>query len=100
MKPEITRFVESLDRRTFTNNTQRVLHTMLTTPGDGWVSLARTRVPSAGARIRDLRKASFGRINVECKAASELGLRGDSRTFLYRVSPRGLTVTQLRSVFG
>jgi len=100
MSNQISQIVSGLNRRSFTNNTQRVLHTLLTAPGDGWVTLAKLRVPSAGSRVRDLRKEEFGEIEVECASATALGVRGGNNTFLYRVARRGLTATQVRRVFG
>ena len=102
MKNSVQSYVSSLNRRNFTNNTQRVLYTLLqaAVKGDGWVSLKGFRVSSAGSRIRDLRQESNGGFNVTCSSAAQLGKAGNQRTFYYRIGQRNLTVTQLRNVFG
>jgi hypothetical protein len=99
MNTTIVNYVNSLNRRTFTNNVQRVLHTLLTAGGDGWVSRNSMRVSSAAARIRDLRKEEFGGFSVVCRSASSLGRKGDRHTFFYKVDRRNLTLAQVRSVF-
>lgn len=98
MKSNVKNFVKNLNRRNFTNNTQRVLHTLLTAPGNGWVTLSRLRVPSAGARVRDLRKAQYGGLSVACSRSSEAGVRTAS-DFVYRLNKSKITVEQLRQVF-
>lgn len=91
-------YVDSLDPRKFTNNTQRVLFQLLKAGNEGWVSRGSIRVPSATARIRDLRTASFGSFEVDCRSSQELrNVRGG--TFYYRLSPRSVNVTRLRQVF-
>jgi hypothetical protein len=85
----------------FTNNTQRVLHRLLTANGD-WISRDElNRVArSASARVRDLRKVQFGNINVQCSSATALGRVGNHNTFYYRINPRNVTIRQANSVFG
>ena len=102
MKNSVQSYVSSLNRRNFTNNTQRVLYTLLqaASRGEGWVSMKSFRVPSAGSRIRDLRQESNGSFNVICKSASQLGKSGNQRSFYYRIAQKSLTVSQLRAVFG
>lgn len=100
MNTAITNYVSQLSRRDFTSNTQRVLHTLLMTNSpDGWVSRSAIRVPSAAARLRDLRKPAYGALEIECASASDLCRRGTKNTFFYRINPRGLTLSQVRMVF-
>lgn len=106
---QASRFVKRINRRTLNNNTQRVLHSLLTPQAnDGWVARTAIHVPSATARIRELRRAEFGGFRVECITADELKSRNPSRcvrssvtsnqTF-YRVVPSSVTVTALQKVF-
>lgn len=106
---QVARVVERINRRALSNNTQRVLHSLLTPQAsDGWVARTAIPVPSATARIRELRRAEFGGFKVECITADELKSRNPSRcvrssvtnnqTF-YRVVPSSVTVTALRKVF-
>lgn len=112
MRSEVKTFVNKLDRRNFTNNTQRVLYTLLRAAvdnkgvskfkslGTGWLSVKDLRVPSAASRVRDLRLNKFGGFVVACLSAVEVGLPGDANTFYYSVDTRDLTVSRLRKVFG
>lgn len=103
----VTQFLNRVNVRNLTNNTQRVLHKLLSARG-GWVSgqeLARvvrttsSRVnDSTTARVRDLRKTQFGNIPVECQSASELHRAGGNRVFYYRINARNVTVKQVASV--
>jgi hypothetical protein len=106
---QASRFVERINRRALSNNTQRVLHSLLTPQAnDGWVARTAIPVPSATARIRELRRPEFGGFKVECITAEQLKSRNPSRrvrssvtdnqTF-YRVVPSSVTVTALRQVF-
>ena len=90
-------YVSGLNRRNFTNNTQRVLYTLLTAPGDGWVSRGSFRVGSAAARVRDLRKSDYGSFDVVCQSSVQLGRT--SKTTFYRLNTGRMTLSQLRSVF-
>ena len=96
-------YVRSLNRRNFTNNTQRVLHSLLMTENsDGWVSRSSIRgVSSVAARIRDLRKEEFGSFTVECRTASDLNRKTrNPRATFYRIKPESLTLTRVRKVLG
>lgn len=99
MNTSVTNYVSRLNRRNFTNNVQRVLHTLLTASSDGWVSRNSFRVSSAAARLRDLRKEEYGSFDVVCKSASALGRRGDRHSFYYKLNTRNITMSQLRRVF-
>ena len=102
MKKDVRDFVSSLNSRKFTNNTQRVLFALLGAlkeSDDGWISLDKLRVNSAGARVRDLRKSQFGSFDVQCRSASRLDRRGTRHTFYYRLAQRNLSVSKLRKVF-
>lgn len=98
MSIKTSNFVSSLNRRKFKNNTQRVLHTLLTADGE-WVPRTTFRVPSSGSRLRDLRKDRFGGFKVQCKSAASLGMVGGQHTFYYRLPVSGVTLTRLQSIF-
>lgn len=98
MNTVVARYVRSLNRRTFTNNVQRVLHTLLIADGE-WVSRTAFRVPSAAARLRDLRKDEYGAFDVVCSSAFELDRNGSSRTFYYRLNTGNMTLAQVREIF-
>ena len=95
--------VSGVNRRHLTNNTQRVLLSLVNAVSNGgWVARTALRVPSVGARIRDLRKAEFGGFKVECALASEINRDGvstvtDRQTF-YRIVPTTVTVSALQQV--
>jgi hypothetical protein len=96
MNKTVNKFVKNLNRRRFTNNTQRVLYTLLTANNE-WVSKSAFRVPSVGARLRDLRKPQFGGFDVRCVPASDLGMNG--RTFYYQLPQKSVTIGKLSKVF-
>ena len=98
MSANTTKFVSGLNRRKFTNNTQRVLHTLITANGE-WVVRGAFRVPTSGARLRDLRKDRFGGFKVQCKSAASLGLSGGRNTFYYRLPVKNVTLTRLQTIF-
>ena len=100
MNTNTINYITSLNRRNFTNNTQRALFVLLNAAltGTGWVSRGSVRVPSAAARLRDLRKNEYGAFDVICKSSIELGRVG-TRTTYYRVNTTNLTLNQLRTVF-
>jgi len=92
-----------VNRRKLVNNVQKVLLSLVTAPTqDGWVPRTSLRVPSVGARIRDLRKAEFGGFQVECRSAIELNRVGrngkTTRQTFYRILPRSVTVSSLSRV--
>ena len=99
MNTNIVNYVTSLNRRAFTNNTQRALFVLLTASLNGvnWVSRGSVRVPSAAARLRDLRKAEYGSFEVTCKSARELG-RPTTTTY-YNLNTNAISLGQLRRVF-
>jgi len=100
MNTSTMNYVRGLNRRNFTNNTQRALYSLLTTDStDGWVSRGSVRVSSTAARIRDLRKEEFGSFDVVCRSASSLGRSGSRSTFFYRLNRGNITLSQLRTVF-
>ena len=94
---EINKFVAKLNKNRFTNNTQRVLYTLLTTNKE-WVPQTAFRVASWGARLRDLRNPEFGRFNIICKSSKDLGLGGRFR-FFYRLPNKTITINKLSKVF-
>lgn len=99
LNKRVQRLVDGVDSRSLRNNTQRVLVQMLRQDSE-WVSRSSIRVPSATARLRDLRKEEFGGFTVECATASELERAGDSRRTFYRLDPRSVTVERVERVLG
>jgi hypothetical protein len=86
-------------QKKITNNTQRVGVRLLSANGD-WLPRSRLRsVPSATARVRDLRKEEFGGFKVECKSSSELATKSSRRTFYYRIDPKTVTTKQIKTLF-
>lgn len=81
-----------------TNNTQRVGVKLLSAGGAWLPRSSLTRIPSATARIRDLRKQEFGSFNVECQSSDELK-RSGKRTFYYRINPSQVTQKQIDALF-
>lgn len=96
----IKTLLAKVNRRKLKNNTQRVLLTLLTTKNK-WVSRSSIKIPSVGARLRDLRKPQFGSFKVECTSGSSLGKRSqeNSRPTYYRVNPNSVTVSRVTKVF-
>lgn len=94
--------VNKINRRRLANNVQRVLMSLVRAGKDGWVSRTSLRVPSVGARIRDLRKLEFGGFDVECRSANDLNKIAKSaqtrRQTFYRIVPRSVTVSRLNRV--
>jgi hypothetical protein len=93
--------VSGVNRRRLTNNTQRVLLSLVKAASNGgWVARTAIRVPSVGARIRDLRKLEFGGFRVECASASDLNRNRPStvtaRQTFYRIVPKTVTVSALQ----
>lgn len=101
MNTNIVSYVNGLNRRTFTNNTQRALYTLITAAmeGTGWVSRGSVRVPSAAARLRDLRKEEFGGLDVVCQSSTQLGRTSGTRTTFYKLNTNRLSLSQIRRVF-
>ncbi len=102
MQENVRNIVNRIDRRQLTNNTQRALLALLTSK-DEWVSRSSIRVPSVGARLRDLRKPQFGAFKVECVSATRLERpvrRGTvTRQTFYRLNPNSVTVARVQKVF-
>ncbi|KKN70826.1 hypothetical protein LCGC14_0427180 [marine sediment metagenome] len=93
--------VAGVSRRRLNNNTQRVLFSLVKAASNGgWVARTTLRVPSVGARIRDLRKPLFGGFEVECASATDLNRTRPSsvteRQTFYRIVPGTVTVSALR----
>lgn len=93
--------IKNVNRKSLMTNAQRVAYTLLNANGQ-WVPRTQlTRVAkSATARVRDLRKAEFGKFTVDCQPASALNRKGDSHTFFYRIRPTTVKKTQISTVFG
>ena len=100
----VSKMVADIKRSDCTNNTQRVLLDLIKTRNKtGWVGRTTLQVPSASARVRDLRKSQFGAVMIECATASDLkrpAKNGSTacQTF-YRVNPRSITETVVSRVF-
>ena len=101
-RKSVVNIVKNINRRNLSNNTQKVLWTLLTTSNkDGWVSRTSLTVPSASARVRDLRKSEFGGFAVECARPGDINRRvrnGTHQTF-YRIVPSSVTPSALKTVF-
>lgn len=111
MKKSVRNFVENIDKRSFTNNVQKVLYQLLTADTNGgWMRLDRTNIPSSEARARDLRKLQYGEFNVFCRRAADLPnfaratdlpyFGGSSKIHYYRIGHKNLTISKLKTVFG
>lgn len=113
MQDDIKRLLTSINRRKLKTNTQKVLFTLLTAKNE-WVSRSSIRIPSVGARLRDLRKPQFGGFKVECASANKLGKRTRTRTqatiagpvtlentrpTYYRVNPSSVTLSNVTKIF-
>ena len=86
-------------QKKITNNTQRVGIRLLTADGE-WIPRSRlSRIPSATARVRDLRKDEFGGFQVECKSSDDLARKTSRRTFYYRINPNKVTRKQIQTLF-
>lgn len=94
-------YLTKVNRRTFTNNNQKVLFKLLNADGK-WVSSADLNrlVSSAGSRVRDLRKEQFGSFQVDCADAPSIGKKGNGNSFFYRIRPRTVNRRQVSTVFG
>jgi hypothetical protein len=93
--------VASVNRRHLKSNTQRVLLSLINSATNGgWIARTALRVPSVGARIRDLRKLEFGGFLIECASAADLKRTRPStvtdRQTYYRIVPRTVTVSALQ----
>jgi hypothetical protein len=92
--------IQAIQKKTkITNNTQRVGVRLLSADGE-WIPRSRlSRIPSATARVRDLRKAEFGGFRVECKSSDDLARKTSRRTFYYRINPSKVTQRQIKTLF-
>jgi hypothetical protein len=92
--------IQEIQKKTkITNNTQRVGMRLLTAEGE-WLPRSRlSRIPSATARVRDLRKDEFGAFQVECKSSDDLERKTSQRTFYYRINPNKVTRKQIQTLF-
>ena len=100
MQDDIRKLIATINRRQLKNNTQKALFTLLTSKTE-WVNRNSVRIPSAAARLRDLRKPQFGGFQVECASASMLKRRvaDPKRTTYYRINPSSLTADRLAKAF-
>lgn len=103
MHTEIKKIVKQINKRKLTNNTQRTLFALLTSKNE-WVARTALRIPSVGARIRDLRKPQFGSFAVSCVSAKGLERRprksvSTNRQTFYRLDQNSVTVNKVVKVF-
>lgn len=100
MKKSVTNIISTINRRKLSSNTQKIALALLKAEGT-WLSRNQLEriVPSATARVRDLRQERFGEFEVECEAAPLLNKRGSSKDFYYRINPTTVSVDQVKSVF-
>lgn len=101
---EVVNVVKNINRRMLRNNTQRTLLALLTAKKD-WVPRSALRIPSVGARLRDLRKTEFGGFKIECTGAAKAGIKtrkstNVKRQTFYRISPDSVTPNKVARVFG
>ncbi len=97
MHNTINQYVQTLNRRHFTKNVQRVLYSLLTAENN-LVSRGSLRVPAATAYLRDLRKNKYGAFNIVCRTSEELNRTG-TRTTWYELDTSNLSLAQVRRVF-
>lgn len=94
--------LDQIDRSRLTNNTQRVLFDLLNSKQE-WVARTSIRVPSASARLRDLRKDEFGAFDVQCSSAADLNRpmksTSTSQPTFYRLNPRTVTRGRVLKAF-
>jgi hypothetical protein len=91
---QIKKMLKTLDRNNLTN-TQRVLVTLLSQPGQ-WVARSSIRVPNASSRLRDLRKTEHGGFTIECATPAELNRRQTPGTTFYRLDPASISERRIR----
>lgn len=102
---EINNALKNINRRALRNNTQRALLALLTSKR-GWVARSSMKIPSVGARIRDLRKSEFGSFKIECANQTKAGVTSRvkpsdvKRQTFYRLSPESVTPGKIAKVFG
>lgn len=102
MNKSIQNVVKRVNKRTLANNTQRTLLAMLTATTE-WVPRTSLRIPSVGARLRDLRKPQFGGFKVLCSTSpkGEVKTRKNvsNRETFYRLDPATITLSRVNKVF-
>jgi hypothetical protein len=95
----IQSFIKNISRTQVKNNTQRVALRLLSVGGE-WIPRHKlTRVPSGTARVRDLRKETYGGFEVECKSSYELNRHTSKKTYYYRINPNSVTFSQVEKLF-
>lgn len=97
MNKQVQTLIKKVDRSRCSNNTQRALLALLTAKTE-WVALNTVRVPSAAARIRDLRKSDFGSFKVEVRRGTEMPTKTSANRTFYRIDPASVTVQRVRRV--
>lgn len=94
----MSKTINQIKRSDITNNTQRAALKLLAADGQ-WVSRGQlNRIPSATARVRDLRKTEYGGFRVECKSSTDLGKRLSKKTYYYRIVRP--SQDQIQTLFG
>ena len=93
----------SVRRRQLRTNTQKVLYSLLKSPGK-WVARVHFRVPSTGSRLRDLRTENFGNLPVKCAHARQLPTRRYSvvtkQPTFYKLELTDISLEILDEIFG
>jgi hypothetical protein len=100
MMMDILKLIKGIKTKRLTNNTQKVALKLLR--GDGkWIARNQLEtIPSAAARVRDLRKPQFGGFQVECRSATSLKRHNAKKgMFYYRIVPDTVTPKQVEEVF-
>lgn len=85
------------DKGLLKTNCQRALITLLTAKDpSGWVARESVKIPSATARLRELRSDRFGfRVEVRKDKPTRKGDRMTQQTF-YRLDPKTVTASRVR----
>jgi len=103
MDTKVSTLINKINPRKLQTNTQKVLYKLLSVGENEWVSRSSIKVPSASARLRDLRKPQYGSFVVECVTAKALNKRSKTtsttkQTF-YRINSSSITLNKVASIF-
>lgn len=90
--------VLKINTRKLKNNTQRALLALLRADGE-WVSRRSLRIPSAAARLRDLRKKEYGEFDVACNITTKNSPQFRTKGTYYRLNPKSVTLNRVLKVF-
>jgi hypothetical protein len=95
----VNEYLNVLDTKKITTNTQKVLYRLLKNSGD-WAPRSVFRaVPNATARLRELRQDHLGSLPVVCANGRSLGKSVKRSVFYYKLDVNRTTIDQLRNIF-